>query len=480
MIDIAGLVKANSSSPASVSKPEVKDKDTRKVWDMTLEEIGYYLTLCDTDEKVMRFMSLLSPEQMKMIAEQGEKASEELAAEYFDTGTGDDEEFADPDEEPEPSEEELEEEAEDFFGSDDEDDLDEAEDTASDEPDAGSVEEEPDDEALFADSDEELSGDTSVDEVSDEALFTDTDEDEEFSDEDEEFSDEDEELSDEDEELSDEDEEFSDEKNIGSELSNPQPIAEAVQEESLAGTATQVIEPSEDISFFEGTDDDDSEDESFFSDDDEEYEEVFDDNSDVSGESDEVFNDDLDDDEEHEEVFDDNSDEDKEFEVTQTSVVPEPVKIQPSVVPEPVKIQPSVVPEPVKIQPSVVPEPVKIQPSVVTSTVQRTLVPKKKLTRGTTQEHTPVKIPQVPVDKAENPVRNPVGTSTRGYDVSNKTNLCGEKYQDGWSLIKYLQANRGNKKACSKEVVLHYYSLETIERGEDMGKFVISKGILRF
>lgn len=405
MIDIAGLVKANSSSPASVSKPEIKDKDTRKVWDMTLEEIGYYLTLCDTDEKVMRFMSLLSPEQMKMIAKQGEKASEELAAEYFDTGTGDDEEFADPDEEPEPSEEELEEEAEDFFGSDDEDDLDEAEDTASDEPDAGSVEEEPDDEALFADSDEELSGDTSVDEVSDEALFTDTDE----------------------------EEELSDEKNIGSELSNPQPIAEAVQKESVAGTATQVIEPSEDISFFEGTDDDDSEDESFFSDDDEEYEEVFDDNSDVSEEPDEFFNDD--------------SDEDEEFEVAQTSVVPEPVKIQ---------------------------------PSVVTSTVQRTLVPKKKLTMGTTQEHTPVKIPQIPVDKAENPVRNPVGTSTRGYDVSNKKNLCGEKYQDGWSLIKYLQANRGNKKACSKEVVLHYYSLETIERGEDMGKFVISKGILRF
>ena len=479
MIDITGLVKANSSSPASVSKPEIKDKDTRKVWDMTLEEIGYYLTLCDTDEKVMRFMSLLSPEQMKMIAEQGEKASEELAAEYFDTGTGDDEEFVDPDEEPEPSEEELEEEAEDFFGSDDEDDFDEAEDTASDEPDAGSVEEEPDDEALFADSDEpdagsveeepddealfadsddeepineELSGDTSVDEVSDEALFTDTDENEGFSDEDE--------------ELSDEDEELSDEKNIGSELSNPQPIAEAVQEESIAGTATQVIEPSEDISFFEGTDDDDSEDESFFSDDDEEYEEVFDDDSDVSEEPDEFFNDD--------------SDEDEEFEAAQTSVVPEPVKIQPSVVPEPVKIQPSVVPEPVKIQPSVIPEPVKIQPSVVTSTVQRTLVPKKKLTRGTTQEHTPVKIPQIPVDKAENPVRNPVGTSTRGYDVSNKKNLCGEKYQDGWSLIKYLQANRGNKKACSKEVVLHYYSLETIERGEDMGKFVISKGILRF
>lgn len=437
MIDIAGLVKANSSSPASVSKSEIKDKDTRKVWDMTLEEIGYYLTLCDTDEKVMRFMSLLSPEQMKMIAEQGEKASEELAAEYFDTGTGDDEEFADPDEEPEPSEEELEEEAEDFFGSDDEDDLDEAEDTASDEPDAGSVEEEPDDEALFADSDEEFSGGTSVDEVSDEALFTDTDEDEEFSDEDEE-------LSDEDEEFSDENEEFSDEKNIGSELSNPQPIAEAVQEKSIAGTATQVIEPSEDISFFEGTDDDGSEDESFFSDDDEEYEEVSDDNSDVSEEPDEFFNDDP--------------DEDKEFEVAQTSVVPEPVKIQPSVVPEPVKIQ----------------------PSVVTSTVQRTLVPKKKPTRGTTQEHTPVKIPQIPVDKAENPVRNPVGTSTRGYDVSNKKNLCGEKYQDGWSLMKYLQANRGNKKACSKEVVLHYYSLETIERGEDMGKFVISKGILRF
>jgi len=430
MIDIAGLVKANSSSPASASKPEIKNKDTRKVWDMTLEEIGYYLTLCDTDEKVMRFMSLLSPEQMKMIAEQGEKASEELAAEYFDTGTGDDEEFVDPDEEPEPSEEELEEEAEDFFGSDDEDDLDEAEDTASDEPDAGSVEEEPDDEALFADSDEELSGDTSVDEVSDEALFTDTDEDEEFSDEDEEFS--------------DEDEEFSDEKNTGTELSNPQPIAEVVQEESIAGTATQVIEPSEDISFFEGTDEDDSEDESFFSDDDEEYEEVFDDNSD--------------DDEEPDEFFNDDSDEDEEFEIAQTSVVPEPVKIQPSVVPEPVKIQ----------------------PSVVTSTVQRTLVPKKKLTGGTTQEHTPVKIPQIPVDKAESPVRNPVGTSTRGYDVSNKKNLCGEKYQDGWSLIKYLQANRGNKKACSKEVVLHYFSLETVERGEDMGKFVISKGILRF
>lgn len=422
MIDIAGLVKANSSSPASASKPEIKNKDTRKVWDMTLEEIGYYLTLCDTDEKVMRFMSLLSPEQMKMIAEQGEKASEELAAEYFDTGTGDDEEFADPDEEPEPSEEELEEEAEGFFGSDDEDDLDEAEDTASDEPDAGSVEEEPDDEALFADSDdeepinEELSGDTSVDEVSDEALFTDIDE----------------------------DEEFSDEKNMGSELSNPQPIAEAVQEESIAGTATQVIEPSEDISFFEGTDDDDSEDESFFSDDDEEYEEVFDDNSDVSEEPDEFFNDD--------------SDEDEGFEAAQTSVVPEPVKIQPSVVPEPVKIQ----------------------PSVVTSTVQRTLVPKKKLAMDTTQEHTPVKIPQIPVDKEENPARNPVGTSTRGYDVSNKKNLCGEKYQDGWSLIKYLQANRGNKKACSKEVVLHYFSLETVERGEDMGKFVISKGILRF
>ena len=426
MIDITGLVKANSSSPASVSKPEIKDKDTRKVWDMTLEEIGYYLTLCDTDEKVMRFMSLLSPEQMKMIAEQGEKASEELAAEYFDTGTGDDEEFVDPDEELEPSEEELEEEAEDFFGSDDEDDLDEAEDTASDEPDAGSVEEEPDDEALFADSDEELSDDTSVDEVSDEALFTDIDEDEE---------------------LSDEDEDFSDEKNTGSELSNPQPIAKAVQEESIAGTATQVIEPSEDISFFEGTDDDDSEDESFFSDDDEEYEEVFDNNSDDDEEYEEVFDDNSDDDEEYEEVIDDNSDEEEEFEVAQTSVVPEPVKIQ---------------------------------PSVVTSTVHRTLVPKKKLTTGTTQEHTPVKIPQIPVDKTENPVRNPVGTSTRGYDVSNKKNLCGEKYQDGWSLIKYLQANRGNKKACSKEVVLHYYSLETIERGEDMGKFVISKGILRF
>ena len=84
-----------------------------------------------------------------------------------------------------------------------------------------------------------------------------------------------------------------------------------------------------------------------------------------------------------------------------------------------------------------------------------------------------------------NQVEKAVGTITQGYDIMKDTepevkSLCGEVYREGWSLTKYLQANRGNKQACSKEVVLHYYSPETVQRGEDMGKFVISRGILRF
>ena len=399
MIDIAGLVKANSGSPAPVSKPEIKDKDTRKVWDMTLEEIGYYLTLCDTDEKVMRFMSLLSPEQMKMITEQGEKASQELAAEYFDTGTDGDEEFVDSDdEETEPSDEELEEEADEFFGSDDEDE-------SSDEELIEETNTAGTDDEFFTSSDDEE--DTDTDDSSADEFFSDSDTD---------YS----------EETSADDDFFED---SDSEEAEPDSNVSVVGAVNIQAPPENTLEENNvDISLFEDTDSDDTdlftyeEDESeddFFADDDEEIE--------PSPEEDESEDD----------FF---ADDDEELAPSPEEKVPEPVK----------------------------------------APIQKPLAPKEKIAAGTVQANKPAKIQQISVDKVENPARNPVGASTRGYDVSNKKNLCGEKYQDGWSLIKYLQANRGNKKACSKEVVLHYYSLEAIERGEDMGKFVISKGILRF
>ena len=399
MIDIAGLVKANSGSPAPVSKPEIKDKDTRKVWDMTLEEIGYYLTLCDTDEKVMRFMSLLSPKQMKMITEQGEKASQELAAEYFDTGTDGDEEFVDSDdEETEPSDEELEEEADEFFGSDDEDEPSDEE-LIEETNTAGT------DDEFFTSSDDEE--DTDIDDSSADEFFSDSDTN---------YS----------EETPADDDFFEDSDSEEAEPDSNVSVAEAVNIQ--APPENTLEENNVDISLFEDTDSDDTD---LFTDEEDESEDDF------FADDDEELEPSPEEDESEDDFF---ADDDEELEPSPKEKVPESVK----------------------------------------APIQKPLAPKEKIAAGTVQANKPAKIQQISVDKVKNPVRNPVGTSTRGYDVSNKKNLCGEKYQDGWSLIKYLQANRGNKKACSKEVVLHYYSLEAIERGEDMGKFVISKGILRF
>lgn len=437
MIDITGLVKANSAAPAPASKPEIKNKDTRKVWDMTLEEIGYYLSLCDSNEKAMRFMSLLSPEQIKMITEEGEKASAELVAEN-EKIEPDDEALFDSADDEDSEEAEYESDDADFFNSDDDEDPEEEEYEAS-EDESTEDEEEPTeapdaDEALFEDSDEDEEEPVESSDA-DETFFEDSDEDEEP-----------------DEDVS----APSAEVMQSSEPSNPQEIR--------AGTATQATEPSVaegDEMFFDNSDedeifsddsDDDTDEFEDDSDDTEEYldnseedsddEDIFADDSDEDSDEDALFADNSDEDAGDEDIFSDNAEDDSGEEEVFNAV-----------------------------QPSVAPQPIRPQPVVI---------PKQKQETGTVPRNIPVKTSQIPADKTENPVRNPVGTSTRGYDVSNKKNLCGEKYQDGWSLIKYLQANRGNKKACSKEVVLHYYSLEAIERGEDMGKFVISKGILRF
>lgn len=433
MIDITGLVKANSSAPAPASKPEIKNKDTRKVWDMTLEEIGYYLSLCDSNEKAMRFMSLLSPEQIKMITEEGERASAELVAEN-EKIEPDDEALFDSADDEDSEEAEYESDDADFFNSDSEEEEYEASEAESTEDEEEQTEASDADEALFEDSDEdeEEPVESSDD---DEAFFEDSDEDEEP-----------------DEDIS----APSAEVMQSSEPSNPQEIR--------AGTATQATEPSVaegDEMFFDNSDedeifsddsDDDTDEFEDDSDDTEEYldnseedsddEDIFADDSDEDSDEDALFADNSDEDAGDEDIFSDNAEDDSGEEEVFNAV-----------------------------QPSVAPQPIRPQPVVT---------PKQKQETGTVPRNIPVKTSQIPADKTENPVRNPVGTSTRGYDVSNKKNLCGEKYQDGWSLIKYLQANRGNKKACSKEVVLHYYSLEAIERGEDMGKFVISKGILRF
>lgn len=419
MIDITGLVKANSSAPASASKPEIKNKDTRKVWDMTLEEIGYYLSLCDSNEKAMRFMSLLSPEQIKMITEEGERASAELVAEN-EKIEPDDEALFDSADDEDSEEAEYESDDADFFNSDSEEEEYEASEAESTEDEEEQTEASDADEALFEDSDE------------------DEEEPVESSDDDEAFF-----------EDSDEDEEPDEDISAPSEPSNTQ--------ETGAGTATQATEGSVaegDELFFDNSDDneeylegseEDSDEDALFADDsdeDSDEDEIFSDDSDEDSDEDALFADNSDEDAGDEDIFSDNAEDDSGEEEVFNAV-----------------------------QPSVAPQPIRPQ-SVVT--------PKQKQETGTVPRNIPVKTSQIPADKTENPVRNPVGTSTRGYDVSNKKNLCGEKYQDGWSLIKYLQANRGNKKACSKEVVLHYYSLEAIERGEDMGKFVISKGILRF
>lgn len=421
MIDITGLVKANSAAPAPASKPKIKNKDTRKVWDMTLEEIGYYLSLCDSNEKAMRFMSLLSPEQIKMITEEGEKASAELVAEN-EKIEPDDEALFDSADDEDSEEAEYESDDADFFNSDDDEDSEEEEYEASEDEEEPSEDNEEPSEALDTD----------------EALFEDSDEDEEEpvepSDDAEAFF-----------EDSDEDEEPDEDVSAPSEPSNTQ--------ETGTGTATRATEGSVaecDEMFFDNSDDneeylDDSDEDALFaedSDDNSDEDELFSDDSDEDSDEDALFADNSDEDAGDEDIFSDNaeddSDEEEVFNVVQPSIAPQPIRPQP----------------------------------VVT--------PKQNKETGTVQRNIPVKTSQIPADKIENPVRNPAGTSTRGYDVSNKKNLCGEKYQDGWSLIKYLQANRGNKKACSKEVVLHYYSLEAVERGEDMGKFVISKGILRF
>lgn len=439
MIDITGLVKANSSAPAPASKPEIKNKDTRKVWDMTLEEIGYYLSLCDSNEKAMRFMSLLSPEQIKMITEEGERASAELVAEN-EKIEPDDEALFDSVDDEDSEEAEYESDDADFFNSDSEEEEYEASDAESTEDEEEPTEVTDADEALFEDSDED-----------EEEPAEDEEEPVEPSDDDEAFF----EDSDEDEEPDEDVSAPSAEVMQSSEPSNPQEIR--------AGTATQATEPSVaegDEMFFDNSDedeifsddsDDDTDEFEDDSDDTEEYldnseedsddEDIFADDSDEDSDEDALFADNSDEDAGDEDIFSDNAEDDSGEEVFNA------------------------------VQPSVAPQPIRPQPVVI---------PKQKQETGTVPRNIPVKTSQIPADKTENPVRNPVGTSTRGYDVSNKKNLCGEKYQDGWSLIKYLQANRGNKKACSKEVVLHYYSLEAIERGEDMGKFVISKGILRF
>lgn len=419
MIDITGLVKANSAAPAPASKPEIKNKDTRKVWDMTLEEIGYYLSLCDSNEKAMRFMSLLSPEQIKMITEEGERASAELVAEN-EKIEPDDEALFDSADDEDSEEAEYESDDADFFNSDSEEEEYEASEAESTEDEEEQTEASDADEALFEDSDE------------------DEEEPVESSDDDEAFF-----------EDSDEDEEPDEDISAPSEPSNTQ--------ETGAGTATQATEGSVaegDELFFDNSDDneeylegseEDSDEDALFADDsdeDSDEDEIFSDDSDEDSDEDALFADNSDEDAGDEDIFSDNAEDDSGEEEVFNAV-----------------------------QPSVAPQPIRPQPVVT---------PKQKQETGTVPRNIPVKTSQIPADKTENPVRNPVGTSTRGYDVSNKKNLCGEKYQDGWSLIKYLQANRGNKKACSKEVVLHYYSLEAIERGEDMGKFVISKGILRF
>ena len=489
MIDFAGLAKASSVSTPKETKPSIAE--------LSIEKILYLYSLCD-DKQAKEFVLRLTDEQRAALQQKSEALEDEVTAEYFDTDSSDEEP-----EDLEDSDEDSDEysDAENFFG----DDSDE-EDEDSEEYDEDS--EEYDEDADEDEDSEEYDEDSEEYDEDSEEYDEDSDEDEEYSEEEDEELDEDyandtesvankhnegvlPPASDEYIDLFDNDEDEPEDEPEAPSTVDTNVIAKLFGQSAAKPAQTPIIESDDE---YEDSDEEYEDSEEYDDDSDEEYEDV-----------DEYFGDeDLEDEDSDEECedseeYDDDSDE--EYEDSEEEEEQEYSEDEDSAEKEEPEYPEYEVSDEYSESPS---EGISAPDENIEATPPTLAIQKSEL-GGTAKDifSQVMSMPSPDEELAHNPyirevdksvtarntqanqVEKAVGTITQGYDIMKDTepevkSLCGEVYREGWSLTKYLQANRGNKQACSKEVVLHYYSPETVQRGEDMGKFVISRGILRF
>ena len=503
MIDFAGLAKASSVSTPKETKPSIAE--------LSIEKILYLYSLCD-DKQAKEFVLRLTDEQRAALQQKSEALEDEVTAEYFDTDSSD--------EEPEDLEDSDEDsDAENFFGddSDEEDEDSEEYDEDSEEYDEDSEEydedsDEDEDSEEYDEDSEEYDEDADEYDEDSEEYDEDADEDEEYS---EEYSEEEDEELDEDYandtesvankhnegvlppasdeyiDLFDNDEDEPEDEPEAPSTVDTNVIAKLFGQSAAKPAQTPIIESDDE---YEDSDEEYEDSEEYDDDSDEEYEDV-----------DEYFGDeDLEDEDSDEECedseeYDDDSDE--EYEDSEEEEEQEYSEDEDSAEKEEPEYPEYEVSDEYSESPS---EGISAPDENIEATPPTLAIQKSEL-GGTAKDifSQVMSMPSPDEELAHNPyirevdkfvtarntqanqVEKAVGTITQGYDIMKDTepevkSLCGEVYREGWSLTKYLQANRGNKQACSKEVVLHYYSPETVQRGEDMGKFVISRGILRF